>query len=85
MRRIGRDAHHRDAQGSGGGEIDIIIACASQREEPHARVRQGGKHRAVGDVVHEQADSLMPLHQCRGGSRQRCFEEIEGEAMVMTF
>ena len=36
VRRVRRNAHHRDAVFRRGGEIDIVITGAPQRDQPHA-------------------------------------------------
>jgi hypothetical protein len=66
MRRVGRHADRRQAQGVRGREVDIVETGAAQRDQPGPTRRQHLQHGRVADIVDEQAHGREP-----GGKRRR--------------
>ncbi len=58
LRRIGRHAHHLDAQFLGGVQIDVIKTGAAQGENFDAQRRQFFEHFTAAIVVNEEAHRL---------------------------
>ena len=68
MRRICWDTHHRDAMRLRGGEIDIVEARATQRDESHAMLREHLDAGRIDAIIHKHTHRLRPR---RSGGRVR--------------
>ncbi|MNE10232.1 hypothetical protein D3C80_1029360 [compost metagenome] len=69
--RVGRHAHHGQAQALGGGQVDVVVAGRAQGDQPRASGGQALQHRRVEFVIDEGADHLKAI--CQGGG-------VEGQA-----
>lgn len=79
VRRVARHPHYGETERLGRHEIDIVIACAAQRDETHPAFGQHLEHLPVGDIVHKDAGDVKTARELRRRGRQGNVKEIEIE------
>ncbi len=77
MRRVARDACDLEAEARGRGEVDVIVAGATQRDHPRASGRESLEDRGVEHIVHEDADRAETLREHHRLQAEARFEEMQ--------
>ena len=70
VRRVRRHADHGHAASRRRRQIDVVVAGATEGDEPHALVGERRDHVGAEVVVHERAHRLVALRQARSS----CFQ-----------
>ena len=76
-RRVRRHAHDGDVCGRGGGEIDVVVTGAAQRDRPHAGIGEVRHSVGANVVVDEHADGGEPGGQPGGARVEPGLEVLE--------
>ena len=80
MRRIGRHAHHRQAEALRRLEVDIVEARRAKRDDARPTGGELFQDLGIEGVVDEDADRREALGQARGRAVEARLQEIEGMA-----
>ncbi len=82
VRRVGRHPHHRQVEGRGGGQVDMVVAGRAQGDQPGAALLEAGEHRRRQLVVDEGADHLAAGGQGGGFVVQARVEKVQVVAVT---